>query len=67
MVRMLIRFAIKAKIRTDDPTLGIKTIKIKNDGFQIWDSDQIAIYRAKYAIGTRPRLALELLINGAAA
>jgi hypothetical protein len=29
MVRMLMRFAIKAKIRTDDPTLGIKTIKSK--------------------------------------
>src|SRR6266566_3769046 len=36
MIRMLMRFAIDLGIRGDDPTLGIKTIKIRSEGFLIW-------------------------------
>jgi integrase len=65
MVRMLMQIAIEMGLRNDDPTLGIKTLKIKSDGFQIWAAEHIEKYRAKHAIGTRPRLALELLLNTA--
>jgi integrase len=65
MVRMLMQIAIEMGLRNDDPTLGIKTLKIKSDGFQIWAAERIEKYRAKHAIGTRPRLALELLLNTA--
>ena len=33
MIRLLMRFVIDEKWRKDDPTLGIKTIKIKSEGF----------------------------------
>jgi integrase len=65
MVRMLMRFAIELGMRNDDPTLGIKTLKIKSDGFKIWEPEQIQNYRAKHAVGTRALLALELLLNTA--
>jgi integrase len=65
MVRMLMRLGIELGLRNDDPTLGIKTLKIKSDGFQIWGAEHIEKYRANHAIGTRARLALELLLNTA--
>lgn len=65
MVRMLMQLAIELGLRTDDPTLGIKTLKIRSDGFQIWAAEHIEQYRARHAIGTKARLALELLLNTA--
>src|SRR5882724_8578763 len=65
MVRILMRLAIELGMRNDDPTLGIKTLKIKSDGFLIWGLEQIEKYRTKHAISTRARLALELLLNTA--
>lgn len=65
MIRMLMRFAIDLGIRGDDPTLGIKTIKIRSEGFQIWGPEHIEKYRARHAVGTKARLALELLLNTA--
>jgi integrase len=65
MVRMLMRFAIELGMRSDDPTLGIKTIKIRSEGFQVWAPEHIEKYRARHAIGTKARLAFELLLNTA--
>lgn len=63
MVRMLMQFAILINMRGDDPTRGINTLKIRSDGFLPWGEDQIAAYREKHALGTKARLALELLLN----
>jgi len=65
MVRMLMQLAIELGIRKDDPTLGIKTLKIRSDGFQIWGPEHIEKFRKRHAIGTKARLALELLLNTA--
>src|SRR5262249_9111243 len=65
MVRMLMRFAIELRMRHDDPTLGIKTLKIRTDGFQIWGLEHIEKFRARHSIGTKARLAFELLLNTA--
>lgn len=61
-VRLLMRFAIKAGIRRDDPTTGVERIKIKTDGFRTWTEEDIAQFEAKHALGTRARLALALLL-----
>jgi integrase len=65
MVRMLMRFAIEMGMRNDDPTLGIKTLKIHSDGFKAWEPERVEQYRARYPLGTTSRLALELLLNTA--
>jgi integrase len=62
MLRTLMRFAVDQGLRADDPTAGIKS-KYKSDGFLPWGEDQIAQYRARHPIGTRARIALELLLN----
>jgi integrase len=64
-VRSLMRFAVSIGMRADDPTEGIKLATTKSDGFQTWSEDHIAIYRRHHPIGTRARLALELLLGTA--
>jgi integrase len=62
MVRTLMRFAVDQGLRDDDPTASIK-VTYKTTGFLAWSEEHVAQYRAKYEIGTRARLALELLLN----
>jgi len=62
MIRLLMRFAINEEWRKDDPTLGIKTIRIKSDGFHCWSEEEIAAFESRWPIGTRERLALALLL-----
>ena len=59
---MLVRFAIDDGMRHDDPTFGIKGIRIKSEGFHTWTEEEIAQFEATHAIGTRPRLALALML-----
>jgi integrase len=61
-MRTLMRFAIDENWRTDDPTFGIRKMKIKNGGFRAWTDDDIAAFEQKWPIGTRERLALSLLL-----
>jgi integrase len=63
MLRVLIQFAIKAKIRTDDPTVGVTRAKIETDGYITWEEHHIATFEARHPIGSRARLALALLLG----
>jgi site-specific recombinase XerD len=61
-LRGLLKYAVVARHRGNDPTEGIQTAKPrKSDGFLTWSEDQIAQYRRHHPFGTRARLALELL------
>jgi integrase len=63
VIRLLMKFAIEAGIRADDPTIGVKRVKIKTDGFRTWDEEHIAAFEARHPIGTMPRLALALALG----
>jgi len=56
------QFAVKRGYRRDDPTANIKLRPIKGDGFHTWTDDEIAQFEAHHPIGTKPRLALALLL-----
>jgi integrase len=62
VIRIIMQAAIKAGIRADDPTLGVKHAKIKKKGHRTWEEDDIARYEAHHPIGSRARLALNLLL-----
>src|SRR5262249_19580759 len=64
-LRVLIRYAISIGLRADDPTREIKLAKPKGDGCRTWTEDDIAAFEAQYPIGTKPRLALALLLHTA--
>jgi integrase len=64
-LRLLIRYAIDIGLRESDPTLGIKMPKQKSDGFRTWSEEDIAAFASHYPVGSKPRLAFELLLHSA--
>jgi len=61
-LRSLCQFGVKRRYRRDDPTANIKLRAIKGDGFHTWNEDEIAQFEAHHPIGSKPRLALALLL-----
>ncbi len=62
MIRTLMRFAVEEEWRRDDPTVGVKSIHIKSDGFHTWNEEEIRAFEEYWPIGTRQRLAFALLL-----
>jgi integrase len=64
-LRLLVQHAIGLGIRQDDPTHGVRVKMPKTEGFKTWTEEDIAAFEAAYPIGTKPRLALALLLGTA--
>ena len=63
MVRILMRFAVEEGWRKDDPTIGVKGVKWRTDGFHSWTEEEITAFQEAWFIGTRERLAFDLLLH----
>jgi integrase len=63
LLSQMMKMAILHGWRKDNPCLAVDNFKIKSKGHRTWSDDEIAAYRAHYAIGTEQRLAFELLLN----
>jgi len=61
-LRSLSAFALKRHYVRTDPTANIKLRAIKGDGFHTRTDDEIAQFEAYHPVGTKPRLALALLL-----
>jgi integrase len=61
-LRSLCQFGVKRRYLRTDPTANIKARPIKGDGFHTWTEEEIARFEAHHPIGTKPRLALALLL-----
>jgi integrase len=61
-LRSLCQFALKRRYLRSDPTINIKLRGVKGDGFHTWIEDEIAQFEAHHPVGTKPRLALALLL-----
>jgi integrase len=62
LLSVLMRVAIDTGWRDDNPVTTVKGIRTKSDGFRTWTDEEIAAFRARHQVGTKPRLALELLL-----
>lgn len=62
MLRILMRFALDRGMRTDDPTVGVRRLRYASDGFRQWSEDDIGLFEAHWPSGSRPRLAMALLL-----
>jgi integrase len=63
-LRPLLDFAVTINMITENPTKDVKAkVPRKGEGFRPWGEEQIAIFRQHHALGTRARLAIELLLN----
>ena len=60
VLRILLNTAVDFEMIAANPAVGIKRYKQIGDGFPTW---RVAQFRAAHAIGTKPRLALELLLG----
>jgi integrase len=61
-IRALMQFAVADGRLKEDPTTGIKNLSSKTEGFRSWTEDDIAKFVRRWPVGTRERLALELLV-----
>jgi integrase len=64
-LRALLDFAVTEGYRPDNPAAGIKFRKYKPKSHHAWTAEEIAQFEAHWPVGTKPRLALALLLHTA--
>jgi integrase len=65
-LRALMEFAVLIHMISADPTAGIKVSAPKyRGGHRAWTDDEITAFRRHHPVGSRARLAFELLLNSA--
>lgn len=60
-MRGLFKWAIKAEYAKADPTQGRTISKPKTKGFPVWTDDEIAAFEKRWPLGTRERVAFDVL------
>lgn len=59
----LFKWAVDHEHVNVDPTLGVKKLKVRNsDGFPVWTLEDIESFTCHWPLGTRERLAFELIV-----
>lgn len=61
-MRGLYRWALDAELVTEDPTRDVKAPKPRTEGHHTWSDEECALYEARWPVGTRERLAFDLLL-----
>lgn len=61
-LRMLINYACRLQMRKDNPVSLTEPLKVDSEGFHAWTEDEIRQFENRWPIGTKPRLALGLML-----
>lgn len=61
-LELLFDFAVRQEWRADNPAKLAEQVKHKGKGFHEWTEEEIAQFRGFWPLGTKPRLALELVL-----
>lgn len=62
-LRRLFAFAVKCRMRPDNPVEHTAAVKQPKDaGWKAWSEDDIAAYQTRWPLGTTARLALEIML-----
>lgn len=61
VVKAMFRWAVEAGHMASSPAGSVKGLRNRTPGFTPWTDDDMAAFRARWPIGTKQRLALELL------
>ena len=62
VLKALMAHCVANHVRENDPTHGVKSAKIKTEGYATWGEQHVAAFEARHPIGSRARLALALLL-----
>ena len=46
-----------------NPAMEVKFLSSKTDGFEPWTPEEVEKFRSRYPLGTRPRIAFEVILN----
>lgn len=63
----LMAWCLAEGLARTDPTAGVRRPAGSKTGYRTWDDDQVARFRARHPVGSKARLAFELLVNTGAA
>ncbi|WP_246704392.1 tyrosine-type recombinase/integrase [Rhizobium sp. P32RR-XVIII] len=58
----LFKWAIEAEHVEINPVTGVSKVNVKSDGFHTWTVEQVEKYRAHHKLGTKSRLAIDILL-----
>jgi integrase len=61
-LRGLFAWAVVAELASVNPAKTVPKVRCKTDGFHTWTIEEVRQFQAKHAPGTKPRLALALLL-----
>lgn len=62
VLRYMLDFAVSRQMRPENPAAKVKPINYKTDGFHTWSEAEIATFERRWHVGTRERLAFDLLL-----
>jgi hypothetical protein len=62
-LRGFVDHCLSLKIMRSDPLAGVKLLKMKTTGHHPWETSECERFEAHHAVGTRARLAYELLLQ----
>ncbi|HTK34703.1 MAG TPA: tyrosine-type recombinase/integrase [Caulobacteraceae bacterium] len=63
VVRWIVQYAIDQGWRKDDPTIGLKKIRVKSEGYHSWSEEEIRQFEQRWPVGATRRLAFDLLLH----
>jgi integrase len=58
----LFKWAVEAEHVETNPCIGVSKVNVKTDGFHTWTVEQVETYRSHHPLGTKPRLAIDILL-----
>jgi integrase len=61
-LRRLFEHAVRLEMIRKNPVQHTTAVKYKTKGFHSWTEDEIAVFRERHALGTKARLALEIML-----
>jgi integrase len=59
---VLFKWALEHELVNENPCDGVARRKDRIKGFHTWEIEEVEAFRAKHPIGTKPRLAMDLLL-----
>ena len=62
VLRRLFEFAVKVRLRSDNPVEHTARIKATGTGHRAWTEQEVAAYQKAHPLGTTARLAMELML-----
>lgn len=62
LLKRLFAYGVQLGMLPSNPVIHTEPMPIKGGGFHTWSEDEIAQYQAHHAMGTKARLALELML-----